>query len=49
MKVLNYTCCGDHFAIYTNIGLLHCTPETNIMLHVNAISIENISKTLEKK
>ena len=29
--------CGDHFAIYTNIKSLCCTPETNIMLHLNKI------------
>ena len=23
--------CDDHFAVYTNIELLCCTPETNIM------------------
>lgn len=23
---------GDHFAVYTSIESLHCTPETNIIL-----------------
>ena len=32
---------GDHFAIYTNIKLLFCRPETNMMmLHVNYISVK---------
>ena len=35
----NQTYCGDHFAVYTNIKLLCCTPETNIMIHVNYTSI----------
>ena len=30
--------CGDHFAIYTNIKLLCCTPETNVMLYVSYTS-----------
>ena len=28
---VNQTYCGDHFAMYTNIKSLCCTPETNIM------------------
>ena len=32
--------CGDRFSIYTCIKFLGCTPETNIMLHVNYISVE---------
>ena len=32
---VNQTYCGDNFTIYTNIASLHCTPETNIILHVN--------------
>ena len=28
---VNQTYCGDHFAIYKNIELLCCTPETNII------------------
>ena len=31
---VNQTYCGDHFAIYTNIKSLYCTPETNVMLYV---------------
>ena len=31
---VNWTYCGDHFAIYTSIKSC-CTPETNIMLYVN--------------
>ena len=37
---INWTYCGDHFAVYTNIEL-SCTPEINIMLYVNYISIKN--------
>lgn len=29
---VNWTYCGDHFATYTDIKSLQCTPETNIML-----------------
>lgn len=29
---IKQTYCSDHFAIYTNIESLHCTPETNITL-----------------
>ena len=32
---VNYTCCGDNFAIYTNIEILCFTPEANIMSCVN--------------
>ena len=32
---VNLTYCGDHFAVYTNIKSLCCTPETNTTLHVN--------------
>lgn len=28
---VNYTYCPNHFAVYTNIEPLHCTPETNVM------------------
>lgn len=34
---VNYTYFGDHFAIYTNIELLCCTPKTNIMVKTNII------------
>ena len=27
---VNYTCCGDNFAIYTNIETLCFTPEANM-------------------
>ena len=37
--------CGDHFTIYTNIQLLRCIPETNIMLYFNYISILKIINT----
>lgn len=29
---------GEHFTTYTNIELLCCRPETNIVLYVNGIS-----------
>ena len=32
--------CGNHFAKYTNIKSLGCTPETNIILYVNYSSIK---------
>jgi len=28
---VNWTSCRDHFAVYTNIKLLRCIPETNVM------------------
>ena len=41
MDVIAGLNCDDQFAIYTNIKLLYCTPETNsnILLYVNYISI----------
>ena len=36
---INQTNC-DHFAIYTNMESLCCTPENNIMLYVNYSSIK---------
>ena len=41
MDVIAGLNCDDQFAIYTNIKLLYCTPETNsnILLYVNHISI----------
>ena len=27
----NWTCCGDHSAIYTNMESFHCTPEANVI------------------
>ena len=35
MTDVNQTYCGDHFAKYTNAGLLHRIAETNVMLYVN--------------
>ena len=32
---VNETYCGDHFAMYTYIKSLCCTPETNVMLYVS--------------
>ena len=32
------TSCGDHFEMDTNVVMLCCIPETNIMLCVNYIS-----------
>ena len=32
---VNWTYCGDHFAMYTIIKSLCCTPETNITLYAN--------------
>ena len=34
---VNQTYSGNCFTIYTNIEPLCCTPETNIMLHVDYI------------
>ena len=31
MTDINWTYCGDHFAIYTNVESLCRTPETNTM------------------
>ena len=45
---VNETYCGDHFAIYTNIKSLCCTPETNIMLYVNYTSIDRLINREEK-
>lgn len=35
---VNETYCGDRFAIDTN-SKSSCTPETNVMLYVNYVSI----------
>ena len=32
---------GDHFEMYLNVKSLRCTPDTNIILYVNYISIKN--------
>ena len=37
---VNQICCDDHFSKYTNTKSSCCIPETNIMLHVNYISIK---------
>lgn len=40
---VNRTYCGHHFTLYTHIGFVHFTPDTNIMLcqlHLNK-KIEN--------
>lgn len=37
---VNQAYCVDHSPIYTNIRSLYCTPEINILLHVNFISIK---------
>ena len=39
---VNWTYCGDHFAVYTNSESLYCTPETNMVLYVNHISINKM-------
>ena len=41
---VNWTYCGDHFNIYTNIESLCCTPETNVMLYVNFTSIKKYNR-----
>ena len=38
---VNQTYGDDHFAIYTNIKPLCCTPNINIMLYVNYAAIKN--------
>ena len=42
---VNWTYCGDHFNIYTNIESLCRTAETNLMLYVNFISIKKTQQT----
>ena len=37
---VNQTYCGDNFAISTNIESFCCTPESNIMLYVDYVSIK---------
>ena len=37
---VNYTYCGDHFAIHTNSKSLFCTPEINIVLYVDYTSLK---------
>ena len=43
---INWTYCGDHFAIYTNIKSLCCTPETKIC-YVNYTSMKKKEKLKE--
>ena len=43
----NQTYCGDHFAMYTNVESLCCTPETNIKLYVNYTSIKKRRKSID--
>ena len=40
----DWTYCGDHFVIYTDIKSLCCKPEINIMLYVNSASIKKFEK-----
>ena len=42
----NQTYCGAHFAIYTYIESLCCTPETNIMFYVNCIALKKRCLTI---
>ena len=46
---VNQTYCGDHIAVYTNTESLCCTPEANIMLHVNYTLIKNLEYRKKKK
>ena len=43
---VNQTYGDDHFAIYTNIKPLCCTPDINIMLYVNYAAIKNKTTVL---
>ena len=36
--VVNYTYCGGHFTIYTNIKSLYYIPETKILLYISYTS-----------
>lgn len=49
MTDINWTYCGDHVAIYTNVESLCRTPETNKMLHINYSSIKNFSFSTAKE
>ena len=35
---VNWTYYGDHFAIYTNIKSMHCTPKMICQLYLNTIN-----------
>ena len=37
---INYTYYGDHFALFVNIDLFCCIPETNV-LYFNYMSVKN--------
>lgn len=41
----NYTNCGDHSAVYTNIKSSWCIPEINIIVYTNYTSIEKELKS----
>ena len=43
---VNYTYCGDHFAIYTSIKSLHCIPETKLYVNYTSIKKKKRRKTL---
>ena len=42
MVIDGYWTCGDHFVMYLIVRSLCCTPETNLILYINYISIKNI-------
>ena len=42
MKDVNWTYCGAHFTVYTNIKSPSCIPETNVMLYVSYTSIKEM-------
>ena len=42
---VNWTHCGVHFAIYTNIKSLHRLPETNIMLFQLCFNLKKKKKS----
>lgn len=46
---VNNTPCGHHFAAYTYIKSLCCTPKTNTVLDVNYIAIKKHQNSAVKK
>lgn len=44
---VNKIYCGDNFVIYSNIELLYCTFESNIM-YVNYTAMNNLKIKLKK-
>lgn len=44
---INQTYC-DHFAMYTNVESLHCTPETNMLLYLQ-LKKKNVREETEKR